>query len=61
MLEEDTEAAGGHDATCLKALPTDSVGGRAKPVNEQERRVDALVLRADERRNKLRKAAGRRK
>ena len=30
-------------------------------VNEQERRVDALALRADERRNKLRKAAGRSK
>ena len=29
--------------------------------SEQERRVDALALRADERRDKLRKAAGRSK
>ena len=30
-------------------------------LSEQERRVDALALRADERRDKLRKAAGRSK
>ncbi len=30
-------------------------------LNEKERRVDALALRAEERRDKLRKAAGRRK
>ena len=30
-----------------------------KRLNDQERRVDALALRADERRDKLRKAAGR--
>ena len=30
-------------------------------LNNQERRVDALALRADERRDKLRKAAGRSK
>ena len=29
------------------------------PVKHQERRVDALALRADERRDKLRKATGR--
>ena len=28
-------------------------------LSEEERRVDALALRADERRDKLRKAAGR--
>ena len=41
MLDENTETAGGHDATCLKAIITDSVGDEAEPVNEQERRVDA--------------------
>ena len=30
-------------------------------LSEQERRVDALALRADERRDKLRKASGRSK
>ena len=30
-------------------------------LSEEERRVDALALRADERRDKLRKAAGRSK
>ena len=30
-------------------------------LSEQERRVDALALRADERRDKLRKATGRSK
>ena len=32
-----------------------------KRLNDQERRVDALALRADERRDKLRKASGRSK
>ena len=34
---------------------------RVKRSNEEERRVDALALRADERRDKLRKASGSRK
>ena len=34
-------------------------GFMAELVNEEERRVDALALRAEEGRNKLRKAAGR--
>ena len=59
VLKEDLQA-GGSDATLLKAQDTFySVRVKCKLVNEQESRVDALALRADERRNKLRKAAGR--
>ena len=35
--------------------------GRESWLSEEERRVDALALRADERRDKLRKASGRSK
>ena len=35
--------------------------GRESWLSEEERRVDALALRADERRDKLRKAVGRSK
>ena len=47
----------------LQAVPsTVTLGGKRTTqtrLNEKERRVDALALRAEERRDKLRKAAGR--
>ena len=44
--------------TCKKAIVTLYNGKRS---SEEERRVDALALRAEERRDKLRKATGRSK
>ena len=40
---------------------TDRKDVLSKRLSEEERRADALALRADERRDKLRKAAGRSK
>ena len=61
IREKEKEFPEGHNAICRgRKRPSLKKGGESW-LSEKERRVDALALRAEERRDKLRKAAGRSK